>query len=132
MLTGSRLDFRNWGIRFHPRSPIDRRFLAGPRPIVERRSRTIGQGPFDATLDSLMVHPDSLRHRKKRLVFPVGEQYSRPLDPARRLRPRPSHRAQPDHIFLAERQFNCPPPSRHEINPRFRIKQSGYKSSQQK
>jgi hypothetical protein len=36
------------------------------------------------------------------------------------------------HILIAERQFDCLPPSRHEINPRFRIKQSGYKSSQQK
>jgi hypothetical protein len=34
--------------------------------------------------------------------------------------------------LLAERQFDRLPPSRHEINPRFRIKQSGYKSSQQK
>ena len=31
----------------------DLRFLAGPRPIVERGRRTIGQGPFDATLDRL-------------------------------------------------------------------------------
>jgi hypothetical protein len=69
---------------------------------------------------------------KKRPVFPVGEQYSRPLDPARRLRPRPRHHTQPGHILLAERQFDRLPPSRHEINPRFRIKQSGYKSSQQK
>src|SRR4029077_6452557 len=38
----------------------DRRLLAGPRPIVERRRRTIGQGPFNATLDSLMVHPYGL------------------------------------------------------------------------
>jgi hypothetical protein len=30
----------------------------------DRRAQ-LGQGPFDATLDSLMVHPDSLRHRKK-------------------------------------------------------------------
>ena len=26
-----------------------------------------------------MVHPYSPRHRKKRPVFPIGEQYSRPL-----------------------------------------------------
>jgi hypothetical protein len=50
----------------------------------------MGQGPFDATLHRLMVHPYSLRHRKKQPVFPVGKQYSRPLDPARRLRRRPT------------------------------------------
>jgi hypothetical protein len=35
-------------------------------------------------------------------------------------------------MVIPERQFDCLPPSRHEINMRFRIKQSGYKSSQQK
>jgi hypothetical protein len=39
----------------------DRRLFAGPRPIVERHHRTTGQGPFDAMLDSLMVHPQGRR-----------------------------------------------------------------------
>src|SRR6516165_4456410 len=59
----------------------DRRFLAGPRTIVERRHRTIGQGPFDATLDSLMVHPDSLRHRKKTTGFPSRRAVFAPARP---------------------------------------------------
>lgn len=35
----------------------DRRFLAGPRPIVECRKRPIDQGPLAAALDCLMMYP---------------------------------------------------------------------------
>jgi hypothetical protein len=35
-----------------------------------------------------MMHPQSLTHRKERGVFPVSQQYSRSLDPARWLRSR--------------------------------------------
>jgi hypothetical protein len=118
----------------HPRLGLgrDRRLPTGPRPIIERRHRTIGQCPLDAALDRLMVHPNSLSHRKKGRVFPVGQQNSRPPDPARRLRPRPRNRSQSRHILLTHRQFNRLPPSRHDLNPCFRIKQRGYKPCQQK
>ena len=100
----------------------DRRLLARPRTIVERRHRTIGQRPLDAALDGLMMHPQSPTHRKERRVFPVGQQHPRPLDPARRLRSRAGNRAQRRQILLANRQFDRPPQPRHDLKTRFRIK----------
>ena len=52
--------------------------------IVERRHRAIGQRPLDTALDGLMVRAHSPPHRKKRRVFPVGQQHPRSFDPARR------------------------------------------------
>jgi hypothetical protein len=101
----------------------DRWLLAGSRQVVERRHWTMGQCPFDAALNGLMVHTHSLPYRKKRCVFPVGQQHSCPLDPARRLRPRPRNRSQRGYVLIAQRQFDRPPPSRHDLNPRFRIKE---------
>src|SRR5207342_1452591 len=43
----------------------DRQLLAGPRPIIERCQRTIGQRPLNTALDSLMVHPHDPSHLKK-------------------------------------------------------------------
>ena len=106
--------------------------LAKPRPILERRHRTIGQRPLNAALSSLMVHSQSLSHRKEGRVFPVGQQYPRPLDPARRFRPRARNRAQRRHILLANCQFDRLPPPCHDLNPRFRIKQQGYQQGQEK
>ncbi len=51
----------------------DRRLPAGPRSIVERRHRAIGQRPLDTALDGLMVRAHGSPHRKKRCVFPVGQ-----------------------------------------------------------
>ena len=61
----------------------DRRLPAGPRSIVERRLRAIGQRPLDTALDGLMVRAHGSPHRKKRSVFPVGQQHPRSLNPAR-------------------------------------------------
>jgi len=82
----------------------DRRLLARPRTIVERRHRTIGQRPLHAALDGLMVRAHGPPHRKKRRVFPVGQQHPRSLDPARRFRSRAGNRAQRRQILLANRQ----------------------------
>jgi hypothetical protein len=71
-----------------------------------------------------MVHAHSLPDRKKRRVFPVGQQHSSPLDPARRLLPRARNRSQRSYILLAQCQFDRLPPSRHDLNPRFRIKEA--------
>ena len=73
----------------------DRRLLARPGTIVERRHWTIGQRPLNAALDRLMMHPQSLTHRKERGVFPVSQQHSRSLDPARWLRSRACYRNKP-------------------------------------
>jgi hypothetical protein len=105
----------------------DRRLLAGPWPIVERRYRTIGQRPLNTALGGLMVHPHGPRHRKKRRVFPVGQKHSRTLDTARWFRSRARNRTQRRQIILANSQFDRLPPTRHDLNPRFRIKHKGYK-----
>src|SRR5437588_4911555 len=102
----------------------DRWLLAWSRQIVERRHWTMGQRPFDAALNSLMVHTHSLPYRKKRCIFPVGQQHSCPLDPARRLRPRARNRSQRGYLLIAQCQFDRLPPSRHDLNPRFRIKEA--------
>jgi hypothetical protein len=95
---------------------------AGPRAIVERRHRTKGQRPLDTALDGLMVCTHGPPHRKKRRVYPVGQQHPRSPDPARRFRSRAGDRAQRRQILLANRQFDRLPLSRHDLKPRFRIK----------
>src|SRR5271157_2155649 len=67
-----------------------------------------------------MMHPQSLTHRKERGVFPVSQQHSRSLDPARRLRSRACYRNKPRQILLSDRQLNRSSPCRHDlrISPR--------------
>jgi hypothetical protein len=55
----------------------DRRFPAGARAIVECSHRAFGHGALDATLDGLMMQSESPTDRKKRRVFPIGQQYPR-------------------------------------------------------
>src|SRR6478672_11360089 len=102
----------------------DRRLLAGSWQILERGHRTVGQRPLNAALNSLMVHTHSPPHRKKRRVLSVAQQHPRPLDTARRFRARARNRSQRGYILIAQRQFDCLPPSRHDLNPRFRIKEA--------
>jgi hypothetical protein len=56
--------------------------------IVERSHRAFDYGALDAALDCLMVKPQRPTNRKKRRILSIGEQYSRPLDPACRFGPR--------------------------------------------
>ena len=93
----------------------DRRLLAWPGTIVERRHCTIGQRPLNAALDRLMMHPQRLTHRKERGVFPVSQQHSRSLDPARRLRSRACYRNKPRQILFSDRQLNRSSPCRHDL-----------------
>jgi hypothetical protein len=92
----------------------DRRFPAGARAIVECSHRAFGHGALDATLDGLMMQSERPTDRKKRRVFPIGQQYPRPFDPARRLRSRLRYRSQLRRIRISERQFNRPPPRCHD------------------
>ena len=93
----------------------DRRLLARPGTIVERRHWTVGQRPLNAALDRLMMHPQSLTHRKEREVPPVSQQHSRSLDPARRLRSRACYRNEPRQILFSDRQLNRSSPCRHDL-----------------
>ena len=84
-----------------------------PRPysIVRR------YGPLDAALDRLVVQPQRLTDREKRRIFPIGEQYSRPFNPTRRLGPRLRDPSQLSRILVFQRQFDRPTPRRHKFNP---------------
>ena len=92
-------------------------FPARTRTIVERRHRAFHHGPLDAALDRLVVQPQRLTDREKRRIFPIGEQYSRPFDPTRRLGPRLRDPSQLSRILVFQRQFDRPTPRRHKFNP---------------
>jgi hypothetical protein len=92
----------------------DCRFPAGARAIVERGHRAFRHGALDAALDRLMMQSERPTYRKKRRVFPIGQQYPRPLDPACRFRSRLRCRSQLRRIRISERQFNRPPPRCHD------------------
>ena len=95
----------------------DGRLPAWTRSIVERRHRPFDRGALDATLHRLMVQPQCPADRIKGGIFPIGQQDSRPLDPACRLGSRLRYRSQLRRILIPERQFNRPPPRRHDLPP---------------
>ena len=95
----------------------DRRLPTRTRAIVKRSHWAFDHGALDAALDRLMVQPQCPTNRKKRGIFPIGQQYSRPLDPARRLSPRLRYRSQFRCILIPERQFNRSPPRCHDLTP---------------
>jgi len=90
---------------------------ARPRAIIERRQRAFDHRPLNAALHGLVMQSERSAHGKKRGVFPIGQQYPRPLDPARRFCSRLRYRSQLRRIRICERQFNRPPPRRHLRNP---------------
>src|SRR5271154_93577 len=85
------------------------------RAIIQRGQRAFGHGALDAALDRLMMQPERSAHRKKRGVFSIGQQYPRPLYPARRLSPRLRYRSQLRRIRISKRQLNRPPPRCHDL-----------------
>src|SRR5271156_4120493 len=90
-------------------------------PIMERMEghgsshRAFSHGALDAALNRLMMQPEHPADRKERRIFPIGQQYPRALDPARRLRSRLRYRSQLRRIRISERQFNRSPPRRHDL-----------------
>jgi hypothetical protein len=67
-----------------------------------------------------MMQSKPSTNRKKRRVFPTGQQNPRTFDPARRLGPRLRYRSQLRRILFSERQFKHPTPRCHdqvEMNP---------------
>jgi hypothetical protein len=106
-------EVRNPGLGFGG----DRRLPAGPRQIIEHRHRAIGQRPLNTTLNGLMIHPQSLPHRKKRWIFPVGHQHPRPLELTRRFRSRARNQTQRRQILLTHRRFDRLSPARHRLHP---------------
>ena len=96
---------------------VTRRLPTGARAIVERSHRAFNHGALDATLNGLMMQSERPTDRKKRRIFPIGQQYPRSFDPARRLRSRLRYRSQRHRILISERQFNRPPPRCHDLPP---------------
>jgi hypothetical protein len=111
-LTAAMRARRGW-----PGQGRDRRLPAGTRAIIERRHRAFDHGALDAALDRLMVQPQRTADRKKRGIFPTGEQYARPLDPARRLSSRLRYRSQLRRILISERQSIARRHAAHDFNP---------------
>jgi len=97
-----------------PRFVGDDRPPSRPRTVVERRQDAQSFGSPHAALDRLMRHPDVSSNRVKRRRLAVGEQHSRPLDPARRFRSRSRKPRQFRRLLVRERQLNHTPGSRHE------------------
>jgi hypothetical protein len=93
----------------------DRRLSAGARSIAKCSHRAFDHSALDATLNSLMMQSKRPADCKKRRIFPIGQQYPRALDPARRLRPRLRNRSQLSRILFSERQFNRPTPRCHDF-----------------
>jgi hypothetical protein len=87
----------------------DRGFLAGTRAIVENGHRAFSHSPLNAALDRLMMQSEPAPHCKNRRILSIGQQYPRPLDPARRLRSRMRNRPQLRRIHISERQLDRPP-----------------------
>jgi hypothetical protein len=96
---------------------VTRRLPTGARAIVERSHRAFNHGALDATLNGLMMQSERPTDRKKRRIFPIGQQYPRPFNPARRLRSRLRYRSQFHRILISQRQFNRPPPRCHDLRP---------------
>ena len=65
-----------------------------------------------------MMQPECPADRKKRGVFSIGQQYPRPLHPARRFSARLRYRSQLRRISFSKRQLNRPPPRCHDFSSR--------------
>src|SRR5215472_16187720 len=96
----------------------NRRLLAWSRPVVECRQWAIGQRPFEAALDSLMMSAKSLPHGIERGALAVGKQHSRPLHPTHWLASRARNGCQPANFFLGHRQLDRLSPLCHDATPR--------------
>jgi hypothetical protein len=103
----------------------DRWFLARPRSIIECRQRAIGERPLDAALYRLMMDPKSPAHCAERRMVTISQQDLRPRYTARQLRSRPRKSPQCCNLFIAHRQFDRLPPSRHDAAPRFANRKQG-------
>ncbi len=61
----------------------DRRLPTRARTIVEGSHRAFNHRALDAALDGLMMQSERPADRKKRRIFPIGQQYPRAFHPAR-------------------------------------------------
>src|ERR1700755_3509024 len=87
---------------------------AGAGAVIERGQRAFGHGALDAALHGLMMQTQRATDRKERRVFPIGQQYPRPLDPACWFGSRLRDQSQLLRIRISERQFDRPPPRCHD------------------
>jgi hypothetical protein len=78
----------------------------------------MGQRPFNAALDSLMMCREPSRNGTKRRVLAVSKKHSCPFDPARPLGPRVRYARQLRNLLIGHRQLDRLPPSCHDATPR--------------
>src|SRR5260370_17057239 len=72
----------------------NRWLLARSGAVIKRHQRPIGQRPFDAALDRLMMHANPLSYGKERWVFAISQKHLRTLHPPRRFGSRPRYARQ--------------------------------------
>ena len=96
-------------------SAVIRRALPGRWQIVERGQRTIGHGPLNAALNSLMTHPHPPPRREKRGVARKASSIRARSTRLACSAPRPRNRTQRRQIILANRQVDRTPQTRHRL-----------------
>ena len=116
------------GQRHHPGAGLvgDRRLLAGPRAVVERRHHAKPHRTIKASLHGLMGHADRLTDCVGRRVGAIGQEDAGPLNPTRPFRSRPRDRLQFDQVSRSDRDLDYPPRCCHRIPPSCCVVPSSY------
>jgi hypothetical protein len=96
----------------------DRRLLARMGSVIEGRQGAKGQCPLNTALNGLMMDAKALPDRKERRILIVGEQHSRPCNPARGLGSRARKGCQTSNLLIGHRQIDRLPPPCHFATPR--------------
>ena len=93
--------------------------------VIERHQRPIGQRPFDAALDRLMMNSHPLCDGKKRWVLAISQKHLSTLHPTRRLSPRPRNGHQPRDLLICHPHLKGLTPCCHHTAPRSALPKRG-------
>ena len=98
------------GQRHHPCAGVigNRRLLARPRAVVERRHHAQSHSTVQASLHSLMGHADRFTDRVGRRIGVIGQQDACPLDPTGPLRAPSGDRLHFDQVSCCHRELDGP------------------------
>jgi len=107
------------GQRHHPCAGVvgNRRLLARPRTVVERRHHAKPHRTIKAPVHGLMGHADRLTDCVGRRIGVIGQQNAGPLDPTGPFCSRPGNRFQFDQVSRCDRDFDYPPRCCHRVQP---------------
>jgi hypothetical protein len=103
----------------------NRWLLARSGSVIERHQRPIGQRPFDAALDRLMMNSHPLCDGKKRWVLAISQKHLSTLHPTRRLSPRPRNGHQPRDLLICHPHLKGLTPCCHHTAPRSALPKRG-------